>query len=286
MSNLLRRLSQPSMATSLPGALARRFLRAFGRYRQLPVELEVMMDITDRPAYAYCAYHAAMLAKKLGIDALSLIEFGVAGGNGLLFLERFAARIERALNLRVEVYGFDTGEGLPHLGGPEDMPYWFRASQYRMDIDALRAKLTRAKLALGNVRETVDTFFNQYNPAPVGAIFNDLDLYTSTIESLRIFDHDVNRFLPRVFMYFDDVIGSEMQMYGESNGELLAISEFNKRHDAIHIGLNQNLLPLYNVQYRYQIYYAHLIRHPLYTSYVGGNEQEAMESYLRLKGAA
>ena len=93
-----------------------------------------MMDITDRPAYAYCAYHAAMLAKKLGIDALSLIEFGVAGGNGLLFLERFASRIERALNLRVEVYGFDTGEGLPHLGGPEDMPYWFRASQCRSRV--------------------------------------------------------------------------------------------------------------------------------------------------------
>ena len=155
-----------------------------------------------------------------------------------------------------------------------------------MDIDALRSKLTRAKLVLGNVSETVDTFFNQYNPAPVGAIFNDLDLHTSTIESLRIFDEDANHFLPRAFMYFDDVIGTEMQMYGESNGELLAITEFNRRHDAIHIGLNQNLLPLYNVHYRYQIYYAHLTRHPLYASYVGGDEQQRVESDLKLRGVA
>ncbi len=103
---------------------------------------------------------------------MSAIEFGVAGGNGPLFLEQFAARVERGLGVRIELYGFDTGDGLPNLGASEDMPYWFRRSQYRMDVDALRPKLTRARLVLGDVRETVDTFFNQYNPAPVvGMLF-------------------------------------------------------------------------------------------------------------------
>lgn len=286
MNKVMWTLSHPSVAASLSGALARRVLRTLRKYKELPLELEVVMNVTERPAYAYCAYHAAMLAKKLGIDGISLIEFGVAGGNGLLFLEKFASRLERELGLRVEVYGFDTGKGLPQLGGPEDMPYWFRRSQYRMDVDALRSRLTRAKLVFGDVRDTVSRFFEKYNPPPVGAMLNDLDLYTSTIESLRIFDHDVNHFLPRVFMYLDDVIGSEMQMYGRSNGELLAISEFNKRHDSIHVGLNRNLLPQYNVQYRYQIYYAHLAHHPMYNTYVGGDEQQQVESYLKLKGVA
>ena len=72
-------------------------------------------------------------------------------------------------------------------------------------------------------------------------------------------------------------------MYSECNGQLLAISEFNRTHDMIHIGMNQNLLARTEIEFRYQIYYGHLRSHPLYLQYVGSSDQKRMESLLALK---
>jgi len=246
------------------------------------VETEVALNWATRPSYAYCTYHAADLARRLGIPRISVIEFGVAGGNGLLFLKNFAVRVTQALGVEIEVYGFDTGAGLPAVTALEDLPYWFRPSQYRMDQAALQARLDPAKLIVGNVADTVSEFFTRHNPAPIGAIFNDLDLYTSTTDSLKLFEQNVSHFLPRLFMYFDDVIGSELEMYSERNGQLLAISEFNRRQKAVYIGMNQNLLTRNDITYRYQIYYAHFRSHPVYPKYVGGDDQKSIEASLRL----
>jgi hypothetical protein len=275
-------LFRRAASASLSGSAVRAMLRVYRRYFALPVETEVALNWTRRPSYAYCTYHAADLARRLGIRRISVIEFGVAGGNGLLFLKEFSARVQQALGVEVEVYGFDTGAGLPEVTALEDLPYWFRPSQYRMDEAALRAELHPAKLVLGDVADTVSSFFTRYNPAPVGAIFNDLDLYTSTRDSLRLFEQDVSCFLPRLFMYFDDVIGSELEMYSECNGQLLALSEFNRRQQMVYVGLNQNLLARNDIDYRYQIYYAHLRSHPLYRQYVGGEDQKSIEAALRL----
>jgi hypothetical protein len=269
-------------SASLSGSALRVMLRIYRRYFALPVETEVALNWAARPSYAYCTYHAADLARRLGIPRISVIEFGVAGGNGLLFLRDFAARVQQATGIEVEVYGFDTGAGLPEVSAPEDLPYWFRTSLYRMDEAALQAKLHPAKLVLGDVADTVSEFFSRHNPSPVGAIFNDLTLYSSTRDSLRLLEQDVSRFLPRLFMYFDDVIGTEIEMYSECNGQLLAISEFNRRQQAVYVGLNQNLLPRNDIDYRYQIYYAHLRSHPLYRRYIAGEDQKSMEAALRL----
>ncbi len=48
-----------------------------------------------RPSYLWGALHGAHLAKILDLPAVSLIEFGVAGGNGLVALDLIAQRIER-----------------------------------------------------------------------------------------------------------------------------------------------------------------------------------------------
>ena len=210
----LRMLAHPSFAASVPGGLMRRFLRGVDKRTGLfSPHFVTALNATERPHYAYCLYNAAVLARKLGFDAMSVIEFGVAGGNGLVFLDNFAKRVQNALKLRIEVYGFDTGEGLSLPVGHEDMPYYYRSSLYRMDVASLKSRLSDAKLVLGDVRQTVTRFFEEHNPAPVGAMFNDLDLYSSTAGSLRIFDCDASHFLPRVFMYFDDVIGNETAMF-------------------------------------------------------------------------
>jgi hypothetical protein len=278
VSQLQRTVSYPVI-----GRLVRHFCKAAGKYLSLPPDLEVFLNAGARPHYAYCLYHAAELARRLNLKRISVLEFGVAGGNGLLFLEAFAKRVEAAVGVQIEVYGFDTGGGLPQVALPEDLPYWFQTSQYAMQLATLESERTTATLVLGDVKNTVVDFFAKYKPAPVGAILNDLDLYSSTAESLKLFDGEPANFLPRVFLYFDDIVGSEYEMYGDCNGQLLAIAEFNRHRKDVHIGLNQNLLPRSEVGYRYQIYYAHLRRHPMYGNYVGGKEQVQIESELRLR---
>ncbi len=244
-------------------------------------------QIFERPHYAYCMYHAAVLAQRLGQKKISIIEFGVAGGNGLIAIERLAEKIEQYLDnsIEFEIYGFDTGEGLPEVEGIEDLPYWFEAQQYKMDVEKLQNRLTRAKLVLGNVKETASDFFEQHKPAPIGAMFYDMDYYSSTRDCFKLFNcNDINRyFLPRLYLYMDDVIGQDIEMYGEFNGQLLAIKEFNGESKAIKIHLNQNLIPKPDIGYRYQIYYAHLFSHENYCNFVGGNEKLVSQQRLKLK---
>ena len=59
-----------------------------------------------------------------------------------------------------------------------------------MDIEKLEQKHKRAKLVIGNVKDTSATFFREYDPAPIGCIFHDLDFYSSTAEALTLFDAD------------------------------------------------------------------------------------------------
>jgi hypothetical protein len=229
---------------------------------------------------------AADLARKLGHKRISVLEFGVAGGNGLAFIRDFAPKAEQATGVGFDIYGFDTGEGMPPPEGNRDLPHWFRESQYRMDHVALRDYIPEAKLLLGNIRDTAPSFVEQCRPAPIGALFNDVDYYSSTMHSLSIFDA-VDRFpdcfLPRAFMYLDDILGTELEMYGPYNGQLAAVADYNESRGSSKIHLNQNLISQAHLRYRYQIYYVHMFSHPRYQEYIGGREQENLEGALRLR---
>jgi hypothetical protein len=128
---------------------------------------------------------------------------------------------------------------------------------------------------------TVGDFFEGYRPAPVDAIFNDLDLYTSTRDSPKLLDNAPEFFLPRLFFYFDDVVGTELEMYSEcaTFGDL-GIQSYSRM---TRIGRNQNLLASTEIGFRYQIYYGHLRSHPRYHQYVGSSDQKRMESLLALR---
>src|SRR6185295_610455 len=63
--------------------------------------------------YAYGVYWSAQLASRLGIPRITAIEFGVAGGRGLVALETCAAEIGNALGVTIDVVGFDAGVGMP-----------------------------------------------------------------------------------------------------------------------------------------------------------------------------
>jgi hypothetical protein len=254
-------------------------------YRYSPYFLTYLQAV-ERPHYAWCMLRAAELAKRLKIEAISAIEFGVAGGNGLAFMEDFSKEVLRATGVAVHCYGFDTGKGMPDPEGPKDLPFWFQAAQYPMDEAKLRARVPDSTIVIGNIKDTVGSFVETYRPAPIGVIFNDTDYWSSTLDSFRLFESSAQypeHFMPRIFKYFDDIIGTDTEMYGEHNGQLAAIKEFNESHDDMKIHLNQNLLGRVEYEWRLQIYYCHLFSHPRYNEYVGGAQQDNLQDLLRLR---
>jgi hypothetical protein len=222
----------------------------------------------DYAWYGYPMLHAAWLAKKLGHTRIAAIEFGVAGGNGLVAMERHAQRVRKETGVEILVYGFDTGTGMPQPLDARDMPYLWQAGYFAMDEKKLRARLTTARLQLGEVKHTVGNFFAQENPPPIGFISFDLDYYSSTVAALKILDADPKYYLPRVACYFDDLAGGMMDAYSEFSGELLAIREFNDSHPDVKISTVPGLrLHGYNLpaQWQDKMYIAHRFGHPDYS---------------------
>ena len=153
-----------------------------------------------------------------------------------------------------------------------------------MNQERLRPKLKIAKIVLGEVNDICKTFFDEYEPAPIGCIFHDLDFYSSTRDALTLFEADAVHFLPRVFMYFDDVIGNNTWAVSEYAGELLAIAEFNKKHQFKKIAGNRFMPRAYPDQWwAYQIYNYHDFQHPKYNSFVADQEQLGHEADIRLR---
>ncbi len=220
-----------------------------------------------RPNYTWSVLHAASIASRTGREAISAIEFGVAGGNGLIALERAAAFAQQALGVEVRVYGFDTGDGLPEPRDHRDAPFLMQRGDFAIDVELLRSRLTRAELLLGDVAETVPRFLEAGHPELAFIAF-DLDYYSSTRDALAILRADPSRLLPRVLCYFDDTHGYP---WGDSNGARLAIAEYNeggtqRKLDQIH-GL-RFLLPASQREQRWPeaIYIAHAFDHPAYNA--------------------
>jgi hypothetical protein len=224
----------------------------------------IKLGAIERPHYAYIVYQAADLARRLKLSRISVLEFGVAGGRGLLNLEHHAARVGALTGVAIEVYGFDTGEGLPP---PVD---------FKMDQAALKAKLKSAKLVLGDVKQTTPTFAADFKPAPIGAISFDLDYYSSTLDAFGVLTVPSEFRLPRIFVYFDDIFSSDLGHVGPGAGVPLAIDEFNAADP------QRRLSPLTHLEFAYrparawhrQIYSYADFKHPLANQYIVGQDRQ------------
>jgi hypothetical protein len=245
------------------------------RLRLFSYEWRVSKGAVERPHYAYCVYEGARLAKRLGYKRISVIEFGVAGGEGLLSLEYHAEQTSKSLGIEIEVYGFDTAEGLPHPEDYRDLPYHWKKGFYRMDYAELREKLRSAKLIIGDVRDTPERFFNDHHAAPIAAVIHDLDYYSSTAAALRLFGTDDEHLLPRVFNYFDDIVGTNIELYNDYTGERLAIQEFNSQHERRKFSPAYHLLCKEVVEpWHHQIFILHLFEHNRYNDFVSDENQQ------------
>jgi hypothetical protein len=212
------------------------------------------------------------LAQTLGIQRISVVEFGVAGGNGLIALKDIAVRVEEIFGMKIDVYGFDTGAGLPKPTDYRDLPHFFSKGFYPMDTEKLHRQLGKAKLSLGRIENTMSDFITS-KPAPVAFISFDLDLYTSTKHAFALFEADQSLLLLRIYCYFDDILGFT---YSEFTGELLAIAEFNAAHKMRKVSKINGLkyyLPTSFAEHRWaeQFYLAHIFDHPSFGHYDGLN---------------
>lgn len=250
-------------------------LRVIRRFNLGSYSYRLRHGVVARPQYGYCVWQGALLAKKLGHQSISVLEFGVAGGRGLLDLEYHAREVSRELSIEIDVYGFDTGEGLPRPVDYRDLPYHWKQGFFAMDEGKLRPMLRKAKLVIGDIRVTAGSFFADYNPAPVAAVMHDFDLYSSTAAALKMFDADERYFLPRVFCYFDDVVGNETSLYNDYTGERLAINEFNRAHETKKIAVPYHFLThRIRETWHEQIFIYHDFGHSRYNDFVARENQQ------------
>jgi hypothetical protein len=211
----------------------------------LPVSVRTReeWDLSPRPNYLAGTLFAADQARSEGIHEIAVAEFGVASGKGLLALQHEAALVERETGMKVRVFGFDAGPtGLPDLcGDHRDLPDLWRPGDYPMDVAWLQSRLDpRTTLVLGDVRETVPRFYDEYDPPPLGFVAIDLDLYSSTVAALQLLSQPDRRMLMHTAMYFDDI---DLKTYHQFAGELLAIHEFNEGCDVVKIDTWRGLPP-------------------------------------------
>jgi len=203
----------------------------------------------------------------------------VAGGNGLLALERAAAAARELSGTEVEIFGFDTGSGMPAATDPRDAPWLIEPSYFTMDEAALRARLTSAQLVLGPVAETVPEWAESDHP-PVGFVAFDLDYYSSTRDAFQLLEGDAERMLPRVPCYFDDLFG----WWTDFTGERAAIDEFNDGHDRRKIakihGLRYELPPEESQDaWHEKLYVIHVFDHPRYAQSEGRVSERWFEAH-------
>lgn len=259
-----------SQLTRIPGVRG-----LWQRYPSGSIPDRVRFGIWPRPHYAYGVNFAADLAKKLGLREVSVIEFGVAGGNGLLALEECAARIGDYHGVKVHTWGFDAGVGLPMAMDYRDFPSLWEQGDYVMDVAALKARLCSAQLLLGNVAETIPEFLKRADVPPIGFISFDLDYYSSTAAAFKIFEGAQSSRLPRACCYFDDIVWPEAACHSDYTGELLAIAEYNASHETCKVAKVANFqwTRPHAAQWNEQIYVHHDFTHPLYTVKLRAGEQ-------------
>ena len=191
---------------------------------------KITFDLVVRQQHAFGLLQAADIARTRGLDTVTVAELGVGGGTGLLNLCDLAGKIGEATGVRFEIFGFDTGTGMPPPIDYRDHPELYREGWFPMDQTRLAGALPpNAQLVIGDIAETIDAFVSSLRPsAPLAFVSLDVDFYSSATTALKIFTGDPSCYLPYVSIYVDDLHEPTHSVHA---GELLAIQEFNDAHE-------------------------------------------------------
>jgi hypothetical protein len=234
------------------------FVYLFGSFRN-----KVFYDLVLRPHHAFSILKAADQAKERGFKQISILEFGVANGSGLVNMIKIAEKVTKATGIKIHIHGFDTGQGMPQPIDYKDHPEYYNTGDFPMDRALLEKTINeKAHLHIGSIKETLNTFIKTISKdAPIGFVSVDVDYYSSTKDVFELFKGNSNLFLPLTYIYFDDI---SKDNHNAKCGELLAIDEFNKENNLREISYhrfleNQRLFK--NGNWLKQIYYFHVLDH-------------------------
>lgn len=235
------------------------FVIIFGSFR-----LKVAFDLVLRSQHAYALLKAADDAKKIGIERVSVIEFGVANGAGLFNIQSIAKRVTKTTGIFFDIYGFDTGEGMPPPTSYKDHPDLYTEGDFPMDFEKLQNALDpNTKLVIGPINETIPKFLEQdFKSSPIGFISIDVDYYSSSVESLKVLEKKSTAYLPRVTIYLDDL---QDDSHNSWCGELAAINEFTQDHEYRKIERHTFLRGyriFKNARWIDHMFFAHILDHP------------------------
>jgi hypothetical protein len=81
-------------------------------------------------------------------------------------------------------------------------------------------------------------------------------------------------YLPRVYFYFDDTIGDEVELYNDYTGERLAIREFNEQNETIKLCDPYHFAARRSETWHHQIWIGHFFRHSKYNAFVSSDAQQ------------
>jgi hypothetical protein len=191
-------------------------------------ELAALFDAVRYPPYAVGLQTACKYAGLAGKAGFTAIEFGVAGGNGLVELSKYAARLSQCTGLKIKVVGFDAGSGLPTSPDRRDAPWLWNPGDFPSDVDRLRRILPpETELIVGRIQDTLPLLLDRKLELPIGFVSIDVDLYSGAAAICEMMGKaEASLLLPFVSFYLDDALRF---LTPRSTGELAAISEFNRR---------------------------------------------------------
>ena len=260
---ILKRLFYERLAEPIHLNIISFFVLLFGSYR-----MKCDFDLVLRSQHAYSLYKAADLALKENKKKVSVIEFGVANGAGLSNIQHIAKKITKDTGISFDIYGFDTGKGMPPPASFKDHPDCYQEGDFPMDFDRLQKTLdSNTKLIIGNIEETLPKFLTQkFDECPIAFISIDVDYYSSTVQALKILEMVPNHYLPRVIIYLDDL---QDEFHNSWCGELAAVSEFSEKHDYRKIErhtFTRSDRVFQRARWIDHIFVAHILDHPIRTN--------------------
>jgi len=226
---------------------------------------KIDFDLVLRQHNAYGILRAADEAKKLNLKSVTIIEFGVAAGAGLINMCKIAEKVSLITGVEFKIYGFDTGKGMPPSQDYRDHPELYQKGDFPMNKDQLVGLLPKnAELVIGELADTIPSFLHNLNcESPVGYVVIDVDYYCSAKEALAVATSDSNKYLPITFLYFDDI---HEDYHNDWCGELLAIQEFNNENETRKISPYKSLKTkrfFKNGFWLDKIYILHTLDHPI-----------------------
>ncbi len=197
------------------------FVALFGTH-----ERKAAYDLVLRPHNAYSLYEAVRRSRRFGLRQLTVVECGVASGAGLLNLCRIAEQVTRTTGVQFQIFGFDSGKGMPPPIDYRDHPELYWEGNYPMDPAKLAAALpANARLVLGSLSETIPEFVASLKPeSPIGYVVLDVDYYSSTVDALHLLDGPPDCYLPTTLVFVDDM---DLESHNAWCGARLAVREFN-----------------------------------------------------------